>query len=57
MIRPFLFLLTGWAAIVSAQEGSASRSLRLLYVQAPDDAPASVFLVAGKAKTASKLFA
>jgi len=48
MIRPFLFLLTCLAAVVSAQEGSASRSLRLLYVQAPDDAPASVFLVVGK---------
>lgn len=48
MIRPFVFLLTCLAAVVSAQEGSSARSLRLLYVQAPDDAPASVFLVVGK---------
>lgn len=48
MTRPFLFLLTCLAAVLSAQEGSSARSLRLLYVQAPDDAPASVFLVVGK---------
>jgi hypothetical protein len=47
MIRPFVLFLTCLVAVVSAQEGSA-RSLRLLYVQAPDDAPASLFLVAGK---------
>lgn len=48
MIRPFVFLLACLAAVVSAQDGSSGRSLRLLYVQAPDDAPASVFLVVGK---------
>ncbi len=48
MIRPFAFLLACLAASVSAQDASSTRSVRLLYVQAPDDAPASVFLVAGK---------
>ena len=48
MIRPFTFLLIGWAAIVSAQDSPSGRSLRLLYLQAPDDAPANVFLVVGK---------
>ncbi len=48
MIRPFVLFLTCLVAVASAQEGSSARSLRLLYVQAPDDAPASLFLVAGK---------
>lgn len=48
MIRPFTTFLACLAAFVSAQDASTSRSLRLLYVQAPDDAPAAVFLVAGK---------
>jgi len=36
------------AAFAVAQEASSARSLRLLYVQAPDDAPESVVLVVGK---------
>jgi hypothetical protein len=48
MNRSFIFLLIGWAAIVSAQDSPPGRSLRLLYVQAPEDAPAHVFLVIGK---------
>lgn len=48
MMRPFVFLLACFAAVLSAQDASSARSLRLLYIQAPDEAPASVFLVAGK---------
>ncbi len=48
MMRPFVCLLACWAAIVPAQDAATSRSLRLLYVQAPEDAPAHVFLVVGK---------
>ena len=49
MIRPFVLLLIGWALVVSAQDSATARSLRLLYLQAPEDAPAHVFLVVGKA--------
>jgi hypothetical protein len=48
MIRPFVFLLIGWGAVASAQDSATTRSLRLLYLQAPEDAPAHVFLVVGK---------
>ena len=48
MIRPFIFLLTGWLVVASAQDSTTTRSLRLLYLQAPEDAPAYVFLVVGK---------
>lgn len=48
MIRFPVFLLACLAAVADAQEASGSRSLRLLYVQAPDDAPAAVVLVVGK---------
>jgi hypothetical protein len=48
MIRPFIMLLVGWAVIASAQDSAPNRSLRLLYLQAPEDAPASVFLIVGK---------
>lgn len=48
MIRPFLMLLVGWAVVASAQDAAPNRSLRLLYLQAPEDAPASVFLTVGK---------
>jgi hypothetical protein len=48
MIRQFVFLLIGWTVVVSAQDSATARSLRLLYLQAPEDAPGSVFLVVGK---------
>lgn len=46
-MRPFVCLLACWA-VVLAQDAPSSRSLRLLYVQAPEDAPVNVFLVVGK---------
>jgi len=45
MIR---FLACLAAVVAAAQEASSARSLRLLYVQAPDDAPAAIVLVVGK---------
>jgi hypothetical protein len=48
MSRLAVFLLICWAGVVAAQDSQSARSLRLLYVQAPEDAPASVFLVSGE---------
>jgi hypothetical protein len=48
MSRLSVFLLICWAGFVAAQDSQSARSLRLLYVQAPEDAPASVFLVSGE---------
>lgn len=48
MIRLLLLLTILLTPLAYAQETSGGRSLRLLYVQAPDEAPASVFLVVGK---------
>jgi hypothetical protein len=48
MSRLAVFLLICWAGVVAAQDSQSARSLRLLYVQAPEDARASVFLVSGE---------
>ena len=53
-MKKFLVLLvSGLAALVGAADtpGSSSRSCRLLYVQAPLDAPDKVVLVVGKDTT------
>ena len=47
MIRYFTCLLVLVAGLAAAPEASSSRSLRLVYVQAPEDAPEKIFLVAG----------
>ncbi len=48
MIRLLLLLTALVAPLVHGAETAGGRSLRLLYVQAPDEAPASLFLVVGK---------
>ncbi|MEO0040269.1 MAG: hypothetical protein RIS38_1217 [Verrucomicrobiota bacterium] len=48
MIRYFSCLLVLVAGLAAAPEASSPRALRLVYVQAPENAPEKVFLVAGK---------
>lgn len=48
MIRYFSCWLVLVAGLAAAPEASAPRPLRLVHVQAPEDAPEKVFLVAGK---------
>jgi hypothetical protein len=47
MIRFFTCLLVLVAGLAAAPDASSSRSLRLVYAQAPEDAPEKIFLVAG----------
>lgn len=47
-MRPALALLLAGMAVAHTAYATAPRSLRMLYVEAPAEAPASLFLVAGK---------